>query len=374
MPEALRIPVLFCTDGIFPHSVGGMQRHSRLLVEALAQTGEVDLLVLHPHPGTEVFAGLEGVREIALAPLPGRKHYFLELYDYSKKVLEIARQHPDHLIYSQGLSVWAGLSELADRLVVNPHGLEPYQALGWKDRLKTWPYRMVFNRIFRKARHTISLGGRLTDILREQVRRPEQVVVLPNATNPLPLPPEQLHKSLREPVQFLFAGRFAYNKGIDVLLQATQHLNQAGFAERFHLLLAGKGPLFEEMSSRFALPNVTFGGFVPDEDLAQAYLDAHFFVLPTLFEGMPTVVLEAMARATPILVTDVGATRELVGPENGRILRKKEVDDLAQAMREAIEMDAETYESWSRNSLQKFQDRFTWSAVARDHLVLFKSF
>ena len=37
--KPIPIPVIFCTDGIFPHTVGGMQRHSRLLVEALVRTG-----------------------------------------------------------------------------------------------------------------------------------------------------------------------------------------------------------------------------------------------------------------------------------------------------------------------------------------------
>ncbi|MEL7401330.1 MAG: hypothetical protein AAFN68_12275, partial [Pseudomonadota bacterium] len=107
LPSSPRLKVLFCTDGIFPHAVGGMQRHSRLLVEALAHTGEVDLVVLHPHPGEAIFADFPQVEEIALPPLPGKKHYFFELRDYSKLVLAEALKRPDHLIYSQGLSVWA---------------------------------------------------------------------------------------------------------------------------------------------------------------------------------------------------------------------------------------------------------------------------
>ena len=42
--------VAIATDGVFPEAMGGMQRHSRLLAEHLARTGEVELTVLHPHP------------------------------------------------------------------------------------------------------------------------------------------------------------------------------------------------------------------------------------------------------------------------------------------------------------------------------------
>lgn len=372
MPAPLK--VLFCTDGIFPHAVGGMQRHSKLLIEALAETGEVELTVLHPHSGERVFPNHPSVKEIVLAPLPEKKHYFLELYDYSKQVLEQARKHPQHLIYSQGLSVWAGLKEIADRTIVNPHGLEPYQTLSLKDKLKTWPYRLAFDRIFRRAAKTVALGGRLTDILRRRSRDPQRIVVLPNATNPLPLPDEQLLKQKTEPFRFLFTGRFAYNKGIDVLLRATQTLLEQGYEGRFEVDLAGKGPLFEQMVAEFPLPNVNFLGFVSDEQLAQAYLDCRVFVLPTLFEGMPTVILEAMARATPIIVTDVGATLELVAKDNGAIVAKGNVEDLARTMARFIDMDAEQYANLSSNSLRKFQERFTWKAVAEQHLELFKRF
>ncbi|MFN8397393.1 MAG: glycosyltransferase family 4 protein [Bacteroidia bacterium] len=366
-----RIPLIFCTDGIFPHSVGGMQRHSRLLVEALAATGEVDITVLHPHPGIQVFPGLSNVTEVALPPLPGKKHYFLELRDYSKLVLAEIEKRPDHLVYSQGLSVWVGLNRVRKRLIVNPHGLEPYQTLTFKERLKTWPYRWVFNRIFRNAARVVSLGGSLTRIL-QRAGRNVKVVVLPNATQVLPVPDSDLLKSKAKPLKFLFVGRFAHNKGIDVLLAAAERLNIRGFSGAYELHLAGKGPLYDAMRSKYRLPNVHFWGFVSDEDLDTAYLQDHVFVLPTLFEGMPTVVLEAMARAMPILVTDTGATLELVGPENGNIIPKQDVEGLAVAMRVMIDMDAAQFQAMSASSLSKVKERFSWESVAQGHLALFR--
>lgn len=366
-----RIPVVFCTDGIFPYSVGGMQRHSRLLVEALAATEELEITVLHPHLGEHIFKDLPHVTEVQLAPLPGKKHYFLELRDYSKLVLDELLLRPGQLIYSQGLSVWVGIDQVKDRLIVNPHGLEPFQVLGRKDQLKTWPYRYIFGRIFKKAAHVVSLGGSLTQILK-RVGNADRVVVLPNATHLVQMPEEQLIKKKSTPLKFLFVGRFAYNKGIGVLLEAAKQLNGEGHQALFELHLAGKGPLFEEMRSRYPLANVHFHGFVSDADLDIAYLENHVFILPTLFEGMPTVVLEAMARAMPILVTDTGATRELVDAENGLILQKNDVQNLMQAMRTMIQMDHSQFGMLSAASLDRVQKRFTWEAVAEAHLRLFR--
>jgi glycosyltransferase involved in cell wall biosynthesis len=349
-----------------------MQRHSQLLVEALARTGEVDLVVLHPHPGEKIFPDFPNVEEVALPPLPGKKHYFFELRDYSKLVLEEAKKRPDHLIYSQGLSIWAGLDQVKARLVVNPHGLEPFQALGWTAWLKTWPYRMVFRRLFRKAAHTISLGGRLTTILEKVMgRSADRIVVLPNATNPVDPPREQLLKTKGKPVKFVFAGRFAHNKGIDLLLEAAKRLNESGRQKDFELDLAGKGPLFEEMQRWYKLPNVRFGGFVPDEDLERMYLEGDFFVLPTLFEGMPTVVLEAMARAMPAIVSDVGATRELTEGGCGILIEKNNLEDLLGAMTDVLDMEAGEFARYSERALDRFLEKYTWEAVARRHLEMF---
>ncbi|HEX2901446.1 MAG TPA: glycosyltransferase family 4 protein, partial [Bacteroidia bacterium] len=202
--------------------------------------------------------------------------------------------------------------------------------------------------------------------------RPGNVVVLPNATHLLPLPDAALVKAKALPLRFLFVGRFAYNKGIGVLLEAARQLNQEGLAAAYELHLAGKGPLFEEMKARHPLPNVQFWGFVSDADLDQAYLQDHVFVLPTLFEGMPTVVLEAMARAMPILVTDTGATLELVDAKNGMILPKNDVQGLKGAMRAMIEMEGAAFEAMSAASLDRVRERFTWEAVAKAHLGLFR--
>jgi glycosyltransferase involved in cell wall biosynthesis len=368
--------LLFATDGIYPHSVGGMQRHSRLLLEALAATGEVEITVLHPHPGHIIFPGHPNITEVPLPPLPGKKHYFRELKDYSRRVLQEALQRPDHLIYSQGLSVWVGADQLKHRLIINPHGLEPFQAIGLKDRLKTWPYRRVFRHLFRKATRVISLGGRLTPIL-QQAGRPENVIVIPNATQPLTLPPDQLVKTPGSPLKFLFVGRFAYNKGINILLEATHQLLPPQTlpltACPFTLTLAGKGPLFDQMQARYAHPAIHFHGFMEDAQLDQAYLENHVFVFPTLFEGMPTAILEAMARAMPIIVTDTGATLELVDETNGIIIPKNDPQALAKAMQTMLQMPPNHFQSLSRSSLQKFHARFTWQAVAQSHLDLFKS-
>jgi glycosyltransferase involved in cell wall biosynthesis len=360
--------VAICSDGVFPDSVGGMQRHTRMLVESLSRRHpDLDIAVLHTHAGKRLFAAFPNVEEFGIAPRPNARQYLLECHDLSGRMAEVLRTMPDAVIYSQGLTVWKGITAFTPRLIVNPHGLESFQAVGWKDRLIAVPFRQVFKRIFRHARFVVSLGGRLTDILRRHVPDPAQrLVVLPNGVVP---PAEELPDRPHEspPLRALFVGRFAANKGIPYLLSAVDMLNEQGLGHRFVVRLVGTGPLYEPLKSASERPNVAFCGGVDDARLDRLYADSDVFVLPTLFEGMPTVVLEAMARKLPVIVTDVGATRELVDEANGFIIRKRNARDIAVRLRELADMPASRRAALGQAAWRKVQDRFTWNRVADAH-------
>lgn len=365
-PGAVRPRVAICTDGVFPLAMGGMQRHSRLLVEHLARSGEVDLIVLHPHP-TGVFSDLPHVEEMPLPPIDTGKFYLRELWRYSRHVeAALHRLQPD-VVLSQGFSVWAGAHTFRDKLIFHPHGLEMFQGLTTKERMLGLPFRMLVQHLARQARCTISLGGKLTAILRSIGAR--QVVVLPNAVD-VPQQPS----ADREPgdaVRFLFVGRFAFNKGIDLLMHAAQRLAKEQVPARFQL--AGDGPLLRQYRAEGLPPNVELLGRVDDEHLFQLYADSDCFVLPTRFEGMPTVVLEAMARACPVVVSDVGATADLVTDGlNGLLLPAGDAEALYRGLVRFCRMDAAQRRAMGQAGHTLARQRFDWPQVARGYIALFR--
>jgi glycosyltransferase involved in cell wall biosynthesis len=362
------VNVVFCTDGIFPYAVGGMQRHSRLLIEQLAKSPTISITVLHPHK-ENVFTDLPNVKEIRIEPIDTSKNYLLECYKYSQRVYGVLKELPQHVIYSQGLSVWYKASEFKNRLIVNPHGLEPYQSLTFKDWLIGVPFRYIFNSIFSKAKKVISLGGNLTSFLK-RTSAGDKLVTIPNAVN---VPAEVSERADDDSVlTFLFVARFAANKGIVVLMNAIEQLNNEGYSEKLRFLLAGKGPLYEEFKKRYRFPNIELLGFITDDQLTELYKEADVFVFPTLFEGMPTVVLEAMSYKLPVIVSDVGATAELVSSDNGFLIKANSVDELKAAIKKISSMSRSERKMLGEHSLRKVEDRFTWEKVAAMHMELFK--
>ena len=362
--------VALCTDGVFPHAMGGMQRHSCLLAEHLSRLEGVALTVLHPH-SQQVFDPGSEVTEVHVPGIDPRKFYLRELWRYSGRIAkELDVLRPD-VVLSQGFCVWQGIGRFSDRLVVHPHGLEMFQGITARERLLGAPFRSAMRHIVRRSARAVSLGGGLTVILEGLVRGSSaRVAEVPNAVEvpgvPAPYP------VANGPLELLFVGRFAFNKGIDLLMDVARALEAGDMAGRVRFSLAGDGPLFERYRAMGLPANVRMLGRVDDEALFKLYEACHALVLPTRFEGMPTVVLETMARARPVMVSDVGATAVLVDATNGYLLPKGDATALHDAIKQFVEMPQEHRAAMGMASYRKASDRFAWPVVARDTLALLR--
>ncbi|MBK6629000.1 MAG: glycosyltransferase family 4 protein [Flavobacteriales bacterium] len=364
--------VALCTDGVFPQAMGGMQRHSRLLAEHLARGGNVKLTVLHPH-AVGIFDPALGIEEVHLPDIDKHKLYIRELWRYSDRVgMELERIKPD-VILSQGFCVWKGIDRFSDRLIIHPHGLEMFQMLTRKERLLGWPFRAGLRYMVRNSAVVISLGGKLTGILQGLAKGSDcRVVVIPNATEVPQVPRDKGQGSSINagPLPLLFVGRFAFNKGLDVLLAVARRLVAEGRTDLVRFQLAGDGPLLEDLK-RDLPPNVALLGRVDDAQLNTLYADCAALILPTRFEGMPTVVLEAMARAKPIIVSDVGASGELVNPHNGYLLPPDDAEALYQAVVAFAGRTAEVRARMGEYSFARVNELFSWPVVVRRFEALF---
>lgn len=344
-----------------------MQRHSRLLIEYLAKSNQIDLVVIHPHT-EKLFAGLN-VKEEIIFPINKNNNYLFECYNYSKRVYEIILKYPEYIIYSQGLSVWYHFKKITSPIVINPHGLEPYQSLTIKEQIIAVPFKWTFNYLFKHATKVVSLGGKLTGILKSNMKDHSKITVLPNAVL---LPDSIIPKKFEnQKLKLLFIARFAHNKGIHILLEAIKQLNNEGYIDKLEFNLGGKGPLFEYYSSNYKYSNVNYLGFVSDEQLVKEYETNDLFVFPTLFEGMPTVVLEAMSYGMPVIVSDVGATAELINSNNGFLINKNSVEELKTAIIRFYNLSIKDKQQLSSNVFNHVKNNYTWDTVAKKHIELF---
>jgi len=157
---------------------------------------------------------------------------------------------------------------------------------------------------------------------------------VPGARRILNLPEDKL--------VFLYAGRFASEKGLFDLLDAVGSLVPYLDPKKVEFILIGKGPLREELEEHIHAgniePYVTLMDWVEQDHLATWYSAADAFLLPSLNEPLGRVILEAMACGTPVIASDVEGPRDhIVNSENGYMYTVRDVAQLASLLKDVID-------------------------------------
>jgi glycosyltransferase involved in cell wall biosynthesis len=138
----------------------------------------------------------------------------------------------------------------------------------------------------------------------------------------------------------VMVGRLEATKGHIVLLEALEKLAKGGVD--FRMKLVGDGPLRDFVESQIAMrgleEHVTLAGWMDNNKVRQEMLSCRAMVLSSFGEGLPVVIMEALALARPVICTRIAAIGELVSNgENGWLVNSGSADDLASAIREALD-------------------------------------
>ncbi len=114
--------------------------------------------------------------------------------------------------------------------------------------------------------------------------------------------------------------------------KCMEFLKNAGKLENLYVIVAGAGPELAAIQEQARNFNIThscrFLGNVPNKDIQDLYAAADIFIHPTYNEGFPRVVIEAMAAGLPIVTTDAGGTRELLGTRQQQMVSEKDDTEL----------------------------------------------
>ena len=161
----------------------------------------------------------------------------------------------------------------------------------------------------------------------------------------------------------LFVGRLIKMKGIEYLIRALKDLiSQYG---NLKLVIVGDGNAREdnERMASSIRENVIFAGY--RNDVYRFMCAADIVVLPSLCEGCPNVVLEAMACGTPVIASRVGAVPDIIeNDETGIIVEPKDVEGLKKALVRLME-NRELAKKMGERGRERVEKEFTWDAVCK---------
>ena len=375
-PSERPLHVALLADGVYPYRLGGIQRHTRMLAIHFAKAG-VPVTLLHSADTPELRARAEALDDfpaearakirslVVVPPKAGRYpgHYLHDCQRYSRMLLDRYRQENvgADFVYAQGLTGIAfgaarrrGATDLPP-VGVNQHGYEMFQKAA---NLRAWLEQFVLRgqvvALDRSADVVFTFPRKIREIVERRCKVPaERLVVVPNAIDgswivaDRPAPTEKR--------RFLFIGRHERRKGVPELLEAIAPLHAPGV--EFHFV----GPIPEQLQMK--RDDVVYHGTITDTATLQEILDSGDVLLcPSFAEGMPTVVLEAMARGLAVIATDVGATAEWVDADNGILLPRADVGALRTAIERFIAMPVADLHRLELTSIAKARE-CTWDLV-----------
>jgi colanic acid/amylovoran biosynthesis glycosyltransferase len=169
-------------------------------------------------------------------------------------------------------------------------------------------------------------------------------------------------------------GRLCEQKGQLLLVEAARQLATQGVA--FELILVGDGelrPNIEALIKRYKLEaTVRITGRISSDELQEQIIAARALVLPSFAEGLPMVIMEAMALKRPVISTFVAGIPELVHPgEHGWLVPAGDVEALGEAMRACLELSTQNLERMGEASHKRALERHNVDTQAAQLAALF---
>jgi glycosyltransferase involved in cell wall biosynthesis len=225
----------------------------------------------------------------------------------------------------------------------------------------------VLDRRIQKAAFVLTCTGFNAQYLRQVSSSDTPIVLSYHGLNLDRFTPNVEQRQQAEIPLLMSVGRFCEKKGFPYLLRACQQLKQAGL--QFRCIIIGYGEMQAELEQLIQTLDlaevVSLPGKCTQDELVQLYNQAQIFVLPCLVtddgdrDGIPNVLLEAMAMELPVVSTDISGIAELVEDQhNGFLVPEKNSEVIAEALAKLI-LDPEIRQIYGKRGRKKVLQQFS---------------
>ena len=228
-----------------------------------------------------------------------------------------------------------------------------------------------------RAERLIAVSPSLKQLMCNEGFAEEQVIYVPNGVSPIEATPRQ---AVPQQWTLGMAALFRPRKGVEILIEALASLRSQGYDVHFRAVGPFESPEYQEeihdLVERLDVGDaITWTGFV--DDIAAELASMDLFVLPSLFgEGLPMVVLEAMAAGVPVVASHVEGIPEAIRHrEDGLLFEPGSVSQLVLAIEQLIDEDQDEfdYRAMSRNAQARHRKQFSAQAMAAEMAEVYRS-
>jgi glycosyltransferase involved in cell wall biosynthesis len=372
----MRIVVLG-TRGI-PDVPGGIEKHCEYLYPRLVEMGcDVTVLGRTPYTGSREYE----YRGVHVVPLRCPRSRSLEAFTHTFiGVLTAKRIGCDILhIHGVGPSLCVPLARLLGLKVVMTHHGPDYERKKWGPFAK-WVIKTGETWGSRSATEIICISDSIANDIRKRFNR--DVTVIPNGGTISEI--SQTQDALREyglerGKYVLAVGRFVPEKGFHDLVDAfagadTGAADDTSSGGKWKLALVGASDhpdkYSRELNERARMSeDMILTGFLTGKPLHELYSHAGLFVLPSYYEGLPIVLLEAMSYGLSCVATDIPANRH-VPLDDERFFDAGDIGALSEKITEFIRRPHTDEDRQAEISM--IAERYSWDEIARRTLEVYR--
>ena len=247
--------------------------------------------------------------------------------------------------------------------------------LGWLIKLQAPVSYQLEQRLFQRADKLVAVAQSVAEELRLYGVNPRQISVLGNGVDTTIFSPCERPDSDPDPY-VLTAGRLAPRKGLEDLVRCAELV--VGQLAHLRFLIAGAGPLEEalraEIARRKLETRVILLGHIADRsEMLRLYQGAAAYVHAAHYEGLPTVLLEAMACGRPVVATAVSGALDVVQDQrNGLLVPPRNPRQMAESIVRLLQNPG-LCERLGIAAHKTIQERFSWHVVSRGYLAQYEA-
>lgn len=373
--------IVLTTDYFPPHVGGGVERVVFHLASELVRLGhEVAVVTLNTNGG-EAEEVLNGIDVYRAKPIELTRKIGVQSavsVDALKMILEVCRIKRADVLHANNLYFFTTISAcLIRRLIKKPlvttlhvasitefEGAVRYLAASYEKSIGRWLIHQsdhivaVSNAVMRSA---VSLGASSS-----------KVSVVPNAVDTEEFRPAR-NKERNEVIRVALVGRLVWNKGPQYLVEAAPSILHD--FDHVEFLIVGDGPMLEQLQERVrslgAERHFRFMGLVPNVSEFMQKVD--ILVRPSLTDGMPLTVLEAMACGVPCVASKVGGTPEiLTDGGTGFLVEPKNIEQLSSRI-SALLSDPRLRTAMGRRAREFAERYYSWPRVAQRMIEIYRN-
>ncbi len=231
-------------------------------------------------------------------------------------------------------------------------------------------------KLFKKSKMIVAVASSVAQELKEYGINPHDVTVVGNGVNEEIFTPKQnISQDGTSERYILYTGRLGLRKGLFDLIECGRIICKK--YQDISFLIPGKGEFSDKLQKRVKdiglQDRFKFLGFVDKDKLIRLYQDATIFVLPSHYEGLPTVLLEAMACGCPVVATKVSGNTDVISSdENGLLVPPKSPKDMANAISLLLDND-DMRRRIGSSARRTIEERYTWNKISDKMLKCYGS-